>query len=422
MKQTNDAVIAATTDHTIDYNIDQDNACRPRLSPELALLLSIARLTLTDAQCAQIDASAETPLDWARLIKLGRWHGLLPLLAHHLSDDRLGSLRTRIPSETMVAIRQARLINGLHCMQLGAELKRLAELLAEHDIPVIPYKGIMLARQLYRDDTLRQSGDIDIIVPKAQTTAAKAYLEEEGYQPVVHFTSSAQEQAYTNQMFEYEFHHPKKRIRLELHWDIIQPHHAVAIDWPEIWSRSTPGLMRRMAPEDQLIILCIHGVKHYWAGLKWIMDVKLLIDATPQMNWEAALTRAHNWKVRRIVLFGLLVVDQLLTASYPESIRAAMAKDSSLPGLMDDVLAMQEDPVNLEEHTAELIAFNMRLRERPLDRLAFAARILGNLNYQDVDAEHHSIWRHYRRRVERLIGKHGWSRVMQMLSRIGRAT
>jgi hypothetical protein len=69
----------------------------------------------------------------------------------------------------------------------GANLlltRMLAELFvafqAEH-IPVLPHKGPVLAELAYRDPSFRESGDLDLLVRRADLARAMALLEQLSY-------------------------------------------------------------------------------------------------------------------------------------------------------------------------------------------------------------------------------------------------
>ena len=51
----------------------------------------------------------------------------------------------------------------------------------------------------------------------------------------------------------------------------------------------------RLTPEDLLLILCVHGGKHVWECLKWLVDVRELVDRFPQLDYDALIQRAGRW-------------------------------------------------------------------------------------------------------------------------------
>jgi len=43
-----------------------------------------------------------------------------------------------------------------------------------------------------------------------------------------------------------------------------------------------------LSVEDELVLICIHGAKHFWERLMWIADVAALISAQTAINWSAS--------------------------------------------------------------------------------------------------------------------------------------
>jgi len=40
--------------------------------------------------------------------------------------------------------------------------------------------------------------------------------------------------------------------------------------------------------EDELVLICIHGAKHFWERLMWIADVAALISRQTAINWSGS--------------------------------------------------------------------------------------------------------------------------------------
>ncbi|MEO8342158.1 MAG: nucleotidyltransferase family protein, partial [Nitrospirota bacterium] len=63
-------------------------------------------------------------------------------------------------------------------------------------------------------------------------------------------------------------------------------------------------MVRGMAPEEFLIILCLHGSKHGWERLKWVADVAELLRSQ-WINWKRVFSTAAERKCHRMLLLGL---------------------------------------------------------------------------------------------------------------------
>jgi len=66
-------------------------------------------------------------------------------------------------------------------------------------------------------------------------------------------------------------------------------------------------------------MLCVHGTKHFWDRLAWIVDVAELITAQP-VDWEESLQIAAGMKSTRVLLLGLYLAHEWLGAALPQPV------------------------------------------------------------------------------------------------------
>ncbi len=96
----------------------------------------------------------------------------------------------------------------------------------------------------------------------------------------------------------HNFADDEGRRALDLHWKLSQSYFALALDPDRLWERLATVRVGgqeilTLAPEETLILLCMHGARHSWARLAWICDIAELVAAHPQMRWpRAAADRA----------------------------------------------------------------------------------------------------------------------------------
>ena len=204
-------------------------------STELQLLLACIGHFQDEDPGAALTPFLDRPLDWTYLLALANRHGVAPLL-RHAAQRRPGR---RAPEAVMAELQRSHFLTAARAMMLIEEQRKVLALLAEHEIPVIPYKGVFLAEQLYGDASLRPTGDIDLIVHPDDVMRAKEILvEAQGYEPDFDFHSPQQEALYLNRAHEYELVHPESSCRVELHWDVSGPEQGFCVDWPDVWARA----------------------------------------------------------------------------------------------------------------------------------------------------------------------------------------
>jgi hypothetical protein len=244
-------------------------------------------------------------------------------------------------------------------------------------VAAIPYKGPVLAALVYGDVGLRRFADLDVLVRRGDVPRAKAALGELGYAPRLRLTPG-EERAYLGSQCEYAFDRARGRLTVEIHWDVVPPDFAVRLDLDRLWDAARAasvgdGVVRVPAPEDLLLVLIVHGTKHFWERLGWLVDVAEAIDAHPALDWPDLLARARERGVARMVRLALALAADLLDARVPDPVRHEAAGDRAVAALaprVADWLAGAPPP----PRSAAALRAHLALRERRRDRAAHLLR------------------------------------------------
>ncbi|MGE3164268.1 MAG: nucleotidyltransferase family protein [Planctomycetota bacterium] len=298
-------------------------ALRETLSVESQIVLTVASAANPQERVQRLAALLEQPWDPASLLAQTTKHRLAALLDWHL--DRLPAWTTpaleHLRCELRVSCRQS----VIHALQLTHELIQLVGLLRDQGIPVLSYKGPVLAGLLYEDVAQRQFWDLDLLVPADRVLDAKAVLIARGYQPE-RVLDPTREQQHLETDCEYNFDHPTTGVHVELHWDLLDAAPGKPIDQSLLWAspytvRIAGHCIDTFAPEAQLLALSIHGgEKHRWKRLKWLGDLARLTHL-PAFDWTRAFDLVGRGQYLDIVLLGLHLADLLLDAHVPDVAR-----------------------------------------------------------------------------------------------------
>jgi hypothetical protein len=340
------------------------------LRPESELLVWCARTVVTDALKARIRQRVQESIDWGGVLELAGYHGVGPLLYRNLSTI----CSDLVPAESLTQLRQRTQAGALLNRVLAQELVDLCEAFDAHGVPITPIKGATLAVSAYGDLTLRDFGDLDLLVPKGSIAEAQAVLLAQGYERKN--PSSESGEADHEEGPYHVFIKKRTLFRVDLQWVMAQQHFVFQLDRPEFWKRRTPvplanKTVQGLAPENLLIVLCVHGSKHAWESLKWVCDVAELLRAHNHMDWDRIFSRASTWRCRRMVLMGLSLAHRLLDAPLPEAVQARLSADSDVQmfshRMPATLLANHRAGVN-EEQAA---AFYFSLKDSWWDRWRF---------------------------------------------------
>jgi len=183
------------------------------------LLIACARHAagLTDA--SEVGDVAATINDWAHVERRTSAHGLVPWLARALAQGA--------PSDEHAPIIAAANASAGRTL---AQVRRLGELvgaLADVGVTALPYKGPVLSLQLYGDLALRQSVDLDLVVPFDTYDVARAALVRRGLPP--RWGHSARQEC---TLFAWLGHAPfgEGDDFVELHWRFADRRFPFALD------------------------------------------------------------------------------------------------------------------------------------------------------------------------------------------------
>ena len=338
-------------------------------SPEWNILLASAR-ACDSSHKATLDPAAVQSVNWAALLKIAGRHGMLPMLYGFLQKCEAPA----VPNEVLLRLQFQSRANAVRNQQLLEELGALLTLFQAQDIPAIPYKGPALAAAVYGDLALRACGDLDILLRPADVLRAKELLTTAGYQPVQQFRDTREEEQHLASDCEYNFCRAADGILVELHWRFRPQFFPLPLDMDRLWARAQPVNLGgadtlAFAPEDLLLILCVHGAKHCWERLCWVCDIAAVLHAYPALDWNRAWTQASALGCGRVLLLGACLARELLGASLPDAAPAKMPRVVTALAAQVRRQLVQED--GAESGTRARMLFHLRVRDRFQDRVPY---------------------------------------------------
>ena len=343
------------------------------LNAEWSFLLAACSAQPHEQKISQLRALLQQPVHWKSLFALADRQGTQPLLYQAL----LGA-QDQVPSEEMQCLKQSYLTNLHKTLLLSGKLIRILDHLSALGIEVMPYKGLALAEALYGDTTLRQSGDIDLLIHAQDLPHVRRAVGELGYTPHVSL-SQEQEAAYVKSGYECPFDSAAGRNLLEVQWAIQPRFYAIDFDMDGVFQRAmtitlNERTIRTPSHSDLLLILSAHAAKHVWNRLIWLCDIAQLINL-PTIDWDWIASQAQKLGMIRILWVTIFAANRLLGVSIPAAVQASLPQDSAAPTFVDEVIAqiISETEYNFESFS--YFRFMICLRERTGDQLRFLQRL-----------------------------------------------
>lgn len=354
-------------------------------APEAELLLLCARTTRSEELIGRIRGLIDSGIHWDRFLGWAARHRVLPLVGRTLASLPPGA----VPPEILQRLKSRQQDNARRALGLVAELLKLLRLLNAAGIEVIPFKGPVLAMKAYGDIALRQAGDLDLLVHRADMARATALLAAAGLRPF--FPTATPEQSKyleslvldpsSNYLFSHGEQHLVREdglVNVDLHWSLTVKDFPLALNVESLWQRLVAMSLaaqpvKTFSPEDTLLVLCINGGKDAWGRLDRVCDVAELVRASPTMDWPAALERATAVGARRMLNLGLTLAKELLGAALPEDVARSVDEDATAQSLAVWVVRrLFAEPARApEESGPDKVLFYLRLRERMRDRARY---------------------------------------------------
>jgi hypothetical protein len=346
--------------------------------PEVELLLACARLDLSAAGCEHMRDLLRGELDWEAVLSLAAVHGLRPLLFRHVQAMAPGS----VPKAVFVELWGQHELLKRRNQAMVAELLTLLRLFAERGILAVPYKGPTLAMLAFGDLTLREFGDLDILLRPADILPAKHLLETFGYTPEFPLSPFV-EQAFlrAHEHYHVMLHCQSRDMLVELHWRTDPEFPVERSNDPEWWAkretvRFFDADVRSFAPHELLLILCLHGSKHHWERFGWLVDVAELIRRQPNLDWSWILDQAESLRAGRRLALGLHLLQQLLDVPLPTPVLAWLATQAKARRVADAVRAGMFDGSLLNLGAFQRLRLNLSLYETFWQKLRHSADVM----------------------------------------------
>lgn len=384
----------------------------PAASPEFKLMLCCARVQLDNTAAEQVAALLLQDLNWPSVLHQAAVHGLMPLLHWHLNRTSPEAVPPAIRYQLLDQFRA----NTQHNLLLTGELLRLLKLFEGHGICAIPYKGPTLAWMAYGNLALRQFGDLDLLLHRADIVRARELLGARGYRPAFAMAPDV-ERAYLESLRELPLVQEQTGYIVELHSHVTPRAFALQLDPEELWQRLQSLALNgktvlALSPEDLLLVLCVHGTKHLWQCVEWICDVAELLRTHPDLNWPWITKQAKRLCSERMLWLGLLLAHDLLQAPLPGDL-VRQARGNRAAGVLavrvQRRLFSQRD---CSPSGMEIAHFHLRSRERLWHGMRYSLSLV--LTPTVADWHQFSLPRrlfffYHLFRPFRLIGKYGRS-------------
>ena len=206
-----------------------------------------------------------------------------------------------------------------------AEARRIQLALDDAGIHALWLKGMALGHWLYPQPHLRDTADIDLLLPDHRTTLDVAHvLAPLGYAlPNPHIAGDL----VVHELLAWS---DRARVELDLHWDVSNGAlFAGRLPWQALWSgaQPVPALGKGafgLGDIDALLHACMHRAANHLTAqefrLRWLLDIHLLAGVMSPPKWQALALRAQQARLADACLDGLQATAEVFETCLPPDV------------------------------------------------------------------------------------------------------
>jgi Uncharacterised nucleotidyltransferase len=183
------------------------------------------------------------------------------------------------------------------------------DLLRNKGVSFVSLKGPLLSYRIYKDPTVRISHDIDILIEVAAIENTINILVENEYQLMGGYCwpqKQVQQELILGSCHHLSFYNKERSSCIEIHWVLM---HGLPVSKKRMKNIIAGNLTEMifagrkftvLNKELEFLFLLIHGSRHGWSRLKWLVDIK----DYPASDVDAGIFGKLVWQLnaRRIVV------------------------------------------------------------------------------------------------------------------------
>ncbi len=364
----------------------------PQKADEFVLLCALAGAELSSERIERIANWNLSALDWSELVRLAEYHGVLPLAARNLTDNTRG-----LPTEIERSLRSLYEANLRRSLWFAAELARILQQFERRQLQAVPYKGPLLAQSAYGDLGLRSFSDLDLLISPTDFELAKQALTEIGYRPSMDLTLAV-ERFWLRTGYERSFNGAAGKHLVEMQWALLPRFYSVDLSVEDLLARAGRTVVGGcevpcLAPEDSLLVLCLHAAKHLWARLIWLVDIAETLrpqsrsqSRNQAIDFAQVFSKARALGMARILGVSFWLVKNVLYAELPKLAEEMIAADPLVPVLGAEFAGRLARGAVYDFESTEYFRLVMKLRERRGDRWRYLWRLVWTPGVGDIAA------------------------------------
>ena len=330
-------------------------------------MLQGVRTFLSGGEVDCLRTALAEPIDWAAFERRADYHSMMPPVACALKQY-CGDF---VPREVRERLQQRLLLTARSNLAWLQEWRRILQAFEDAGISVISLKGPALALLAYRNITLREFGDLDLLVRPNDLLMARNALLREGYQLRFPLTCDTDAAWFRSRNRQLDFVNSELDTLIDLHWGALHDMFSFQLPVDQLFESAQvehyEGIsFLSLSPEYLLLFLCAHGTKHCWPDLRGLCDVACYVQTAQRLNWELCIRQAEAANCELVLKHSLLLARQVLGLELP-SLIGNYCEDANAQALADTAssfLFRENGDIGYREALRYHLAFAKDLRDR----------------------------------------------------------
>jgi hypothetical protein len=308
-----------------------------KTNPETNLTVLCARTFLSTLEPSSLQSAFAGPLNWSLLEQNAENHGVMPVVAHVLTQYGNGL----IPHDILKTLRDRLLRSAQNNLAWSQEWLRILRIFAESCIPAISFKGPALALTAYGNLALREFTDIDLLVRPSDVVRAREILIHNEYilDSVVPDNLSSALTRLSDRQISF-VKHDDRVAKLDLHWGVAPKGYSFPLEVDSLFETAFVARHQKisflcLSPEHLLLLLCAHGIKHCWSNLRLLCDLARHVQSNPGLDWDRCIRLVESGNYDLAMKHSLLLARQVLKLELPEPIGQYADSDAKARAVAD---------------------------------------------------------------------------------------
>jgi hypothetical protein len=192
---------------------------------------------------------------------------------------------------------------------------------------------------------------------------------------------------------DIKFVENKKNILFELHWKLFRNKYSNTQNNVNIHTEiqnininnSSINIFKN---ELLLVYLCMHGSKHKWERIEWIVDIDKLLRKAENINWKLVIEISKKYNCNKMLNLGLFLSHKL----YDTPINIDLIEKQKNKYYKETIEYVLSEMSNITVYKSEFnknytsFKFHFNLNENLYDKSHFLKKTLLELSNNDVNS------------------------------------